>query len=61
MITKEVLLDLIKSAERTKTVLVPSDDYYARDTDFSKEEISYISGTALIEAINEMADVPDED
>lgn len=58
MATIEVreLINLIEDATRSKRILVPSEDYYARPGDSTTETLRYISPDLLIDGLKDLID-----
>ena len=50
------LADLIEQATETKTIHVPSSDYYARRGDFDEDTITFINGARLVDLLREMTE-----
>jgi hypothetical protein len=51
-ITKAQLIEAIEASTRTMKVCAPSTCYYARDNDWTNEEITFVDPAKLVEAIN---------
>lgn len=53
-IALDELLKVVESSKRTMTVLVPSQDYYARPGDSVEERISFIDADTFIAQLEEL-------
>ena len=53
-ITKRQLKELIKESQKTIRVCVPDSDYYARSTDFSTRDITFICPQMLLSNLDSL-------
>jgi hypothetical protein len=54
MISLEQLIEAIENSKQTIAVCVPSSDYYARQDDWERERLEYISPSLLLQNLQEM-------